>query len=159
MTPLNMNCLNTGQMRIYKINSSMLFCLMLASCSNNLIIEEISSSFNQSSNQGNLINYAASIPYSSQLISLNRRNALSVLESQQNGIQIWITGDERRYKTYLNRFVATYDFDNDFEILFPPNLKNIFLKDISSWNSLIKFSNPVTDFLSKVILYPEQFPG
>ena len=95
-----------------------------------------------------------SSPYAMQLVRYKNSNALMVLAYVDDGSKLsWVDSEGNGFTTLGGKIIASHGLDNDLEIINPPKVKDIFLSLIdgdfkqSTLNSLLRLSNPPTDYL------------
>ena len=94
------------------------------------------------------------LPFAIQILQHQNVTSLLVLGYDDENRLSFIDGDENIFTFFHGKVIDSTNLDNNIEIKNPPNLKNVFLNLLNSkeallkHESLIRFSNPKTSYLS-----------
>lgn len=97
------------------------------------------------------IEYLKSLPYSAKLVNYQGTEAILILEEINDIQKTWVSSDKERLISINGKFVQSSGLSNNFKIINPPNIINVFdhLRTSPSnsdhiFTSFIQFSNPTT---------------
>ena len=100
-----------------------------------------------------------SLDYASMYVELGNSNSILILGYDDNSYLSWFDAEKNGLITFSGKVVGTFGLDNDFTIINPPNLSEIF-SSLSNTKqlkmpitSLIQFTNPATGMLEIKFTY------
>ena len=106
------------------------------------------------------IGYIKNLPYSAKLVNYQGGEAILILEEIDNIQKTWVSSDKERLTSINGKFIESSGLSNNFKIINPPNIINVFdvVKTSPSnssytFTSFIQFSNPATHPMKIIYSY------
>ena len=127
--------------------------IALVGCSfNNLLFNRAIESLRNQSEIS--IDYYRDLSFASLLVELNNNQFVVILGDANKNRSRWFSSDNTILVTRNYKVIAVDGFENDFTMINPPSIKQIYLNlfyskgsNIESHNGYISFTNPKTSYL------------